>query len=662
MYFSLFPNRKDGQMGNGRYVSARMESLLRQFHNQDYHVIGLQETRSRLAGHKETEHYHVLSHPATKTGHGGVQLWVRKKWILEDEVLYFTHSHFDILYGDPQLLIVKLQKGSLKQLFLVAHAPTTNDLDFYQQFWDGIWTQIPQTISKWPIILLADANARLNSEVDECIGSNSDDSENDQGKIFRQWLNQHNLCLPSTWSCHWRANYTWTHARGQHRARLDYIGLPCDMLENVQSSWVDDEIDLTLKRPDHRVAALQVKWGRSSKNTEIYKKPKRIPPKQFRDHLPNIVQQGFRHEVTNELPMSCDGDIHAHAHSLWQSAQRIQQWFRGDRQRLQRNQHLSESTWQLLCARKDKWQHLRYMRHQWKQLMCSAVIKAWKELRGWQPTLRDDFQWNKEISFSIAAEEYEHAKYSAQAVNALRSDDRNFYEKLAEKAKDTEGNPCYLWKYVKPMLPKHTKTKENNTRCRGPSTRQLHEHFDHLEAAKTLSYQQLLHLCKIRQDGEKDQIPKVVTLADLPSRSEIEKLCRKVKPDKAPGIDGIEGGFFKYGADLVAPALHSVFLKAWITGAEPIQWKGGLNVPIWKRRGDPKNADTYRGITLLDGAAKRWHALLRQRFLHAVQPSRSIGQLGGFPHQQTGFASLYMGSLIRCHHENEDPSRRLLVR
>ena len=642
---SLFPNRKDGQLGNGRYVSARMESLLRQFHNQNYHVIGLQETRSRLLGHQETEHYHVLSHPATQTGHGGVQLWVRKQWKFDDEVMHFHSSHFDILHGDPQLLIVKLQKGALKQLFLVAHAPTTTDLELYQSYWEDTWKQIPQVLSKWPIIMFADANARLSSESDESIGTNSDDIENDQGKIFRQWLNQHSLCLPSTWSCHWGANYTWTHARGQHRARLDYVGLPCEMLENVQCSWIDDEVDLTLKRPDHRVAALQIKWKRPKKQVEAHKRLQRIPPKHFRDYLPKFIQQGYRQEVTTELPLTADGDIHMHAHSLWQGAQRIQHWFRGDRQRLQRNQRLSEETWQLLCARKDKWQNLRYMRYQWKQLLCSSVMKAWKELRGWHTKIRDDFKWNKEISFAIAAEEHMHAHYSAQAVAALRRDDRNFYEGLAAKAKDTEGNPCFLWKYIKPMLPKHSKARENNTRCRGPSTRQLHEHFDHLEAAKPLSYRELLQSCKDRQAREQEQIPKLVNLADLPSRTEIERLCRKVKPDKAPGVDGIEGGLFKYGADLLAPSLHSIFLKAWITGAEPIQWKGGLNVPIWKRRGDPKAAETYRGITLLDGAAKRWHAFLRQRFLHAVQPSRSIGQLGGFPHQQTGYASLYMRSL-----------------
>ena len=57
-----------------RYMGARAESLARQFHEYYLQIIGLQETRSRLDGHTMLDNYHVLSAPAQKRGHGGVQL------------------------------------------------------------------------------------------------------------------------------------------------------------------------------------------------------------------------------------------------------------------------------------------------------------------------------------------------------------------------------------------------------------------------------------------------------------------------------------------------------------------------------------------------------------------------------------------------------------
>ena len=622
-----------------------MESLLRQFGDNEYHVVGLQETRSRLLGHQETMDFHVLSHPADPLGHGGVQLWIRSKWCNELENIHIQTHHLDILHGDPQLLIVKVHKGSLKMIFIVAHAPNSGDLTEYSAYWDHVMEEIPPELRKWTVILLADANARLGPNTDLCIGPNSEDTENDRGGAFRRWLNEHDLCPPSTWNCHIGTTFTWTHSRGTHQARLDYVVLPRELLPNVQCSWVDDQVDLTLKRPDHQVTTISLLWHRPGPSQEGHKKPPRIHAKQFRDHLPWLIQTGYRTEATLEVANHDKGDIHTHAHHFWQRAQWLQQWFRNPHQRPQRNPHLSEDTWTMICDRNEQWQTLRYLRYQRKQLICSAIWKAWRGLTGWKSDIEDDFQWKKHLAFNIARKEHDYTLCNAQTVTAMRQDDRRFYQKLSDKAKDTEGQPGKLWQIIKPMLPKHVQARQSNTRCRGPSITQLHAHFDHLEAAKHLSYDELLQSCRERQHMMSPQIPPLLSVRDLPSRSEIEKLCRKVKPDKSPGVDGIEGGLFKYGADLIGEALHDLFLRAWTTGAEPVQWKGGLTVPIWKRRGNPKTAETYRGITLLDGAAKRWHALLRQRFLQTVRPHKPLGQLGGFPHQQTGYASLYLRSI-----------------
>ena len=56
----------------GTGISARMESLVRSFSQQQIDIIGVQETRSQLQGHTTCEGFHVLSSPASKKGVGGV--------------------------------------------------------------------------------------------------------------------------------------------------------------------------------------------------------------------------------------------------------------------------------------------------------------------------------------------------------------------------------------------------------------------------------------------------------------------------------------------------------------------------------------------------------------------------------------------------------------
>ena len=658
---SLFPNRKDGQHGQGRYVSARMESLLRQFDKEEYHVIGLQETRSKLLGHQEASGYHILSHPATTQGVGGVQLWIRKRWRFEGDTLHISTENLEILHGDPQTLIVRLQKGTMKIILVTAHAPQSTDLGKYRHYWESLRHHLPQGFHTWPMILLADANARLGPTQSEGVGTISQDLENPTGEIFREWIDRHGLCLPSTWECHQGTTYTWTHANGNHQARLDYVGIPRSVLPQVIESWVDTNVDISLKRMDHEVATIKLRWPKPHQKRPAVTKPTRIPPHQFRDTLPYYIQQGYRHEVLQCFTgVEANGDTHQKAQALWHASEAIQQWYQ-TQPRLRRKSHMTPHTWDLVCQKRDAWSQLRYSRHQLKISIYAAVWQGWKKTIGKPNDFEASMNWHRSISVQLPGLYITYHRLQKQAVTALRDDDRAFYRHLGEQARDMEGNPGFLWKYVKPMLLKNMEAKTHNTRCRGPSMQQLHDHFDQLEAAHHTSYEQLLTSCRHKQQSNHDLQVTMLNINDLPTRTEVEILCRKVKPDKSPGVDGISGGLYKYGADLMSIPLHDIFLRAWITGAEPLQWKGGLLVPIWKRKGDSRQASTYRGITLLDNAAKRWHALLRQRFVDTIAPDRPLGQLGGFRHQQTGFASLYLRSLGAMTKQHNIPEAYLFV-
>ena len=62
---------------------------------------------------------------------------------------------------------------------------------------------------------------------------------------------------------------------------------------------------------------------------------------------------------------------------------------------------------------------------------------------------------------------------------------------------------------------------------------------------------------------------------------------------------------------------------------EPLNWKGGLLVPLFKGKGSPAEPTAYRSIFLSDICAKIHHANVRQRLAEVWNEDASLIQLGG---------------------------------
>ena len=120
-----------------------------------------------------------------------------------------------------------------------------------------------------------------------------------------------------------------------------------------------------------------------------------------------------------------------------------------------------------------------------------------------------------------------------------------------------------------------------------------------------------------------------VELRDLPTLVEVEASLRCIEPHKAPGPDHISNAVFKYGAPVLAQAVHGVFTKSLVWEMEPLQNKGGVMRPIYKS-GDQAVAKNYRGIMPLNTLSKCFHAILRKKVMEHLTPIRMESQLGGF--------------------------------
>eukprot|EP00435_Cladocopium_sp_Y103_P029154 s3346_g7.t1 len=613
---TLFP----GQDHSSGYFSARAEGLAHQFLASGVHFVGLQETRSRCEGHTKLHDFHVLSAPATARGVGGVQLWIRTRLESGAVKISVDASHLHILHASSHRLVVRFQCDGLRLLLLVLHAPPSEDETVLTKFWQATSMAIPSRYRSWPLFVLADANARLGSVPSAAVGDHHAAEENLKGEYFHRWLLENNLAVPQTWAtCHYGPSDTWTHATGA-KARLDYIACHHDLLPDRVSTWIDDSIDVAIHREDHVCVRAQI-------DIEFYSSPRPA----HHQPRPGVL----------DLPRpTWATDVHTHA-AVLQHQLRAHQ----TKSVFVRKKHLTADTLKLIQAKSYHRKRLMTVRRHHRLGLLRQLFSSWKSGQACDTSFAP---WLRECDHLDAWHSHAYIDLAPRVVLAVRQDDKDFYEGLAVSAGQASlSGACRLWQALKPILPRWKAKQRSNLRCVGPSVSEKLDHYNELEAGQSISYMMLLQNCHQAQLQAMHEAPVQLQLHDLPSRVQIEKLLAGLKPQKAPGIDEVLPSSLKQAAPMISADLTKLFVKMWSTGAEPLQFKGGLLHTIGKKKRSAE-IKNMRGIALLDCVAKVSHAVLRSQFVPSLQAARTPLQLGGFQRQSTLFATQYLRAFEHC--------------
>ncbi len=610
---SLFAGT-DEQVGSGNYVSARMEAIAAQCHQKGIDIIGMQETRHRADHYFMFANYHVLSGPATSKRTGGTQLWIAR----EAFGLTIDKSHLRTILATDRILVAMLKHPQLHIGLVVLHAPSSDATETLEQ-----WCIKP--LQSIPIFALMDANSRVGSRTSQCIGDHNAADENAGGQAMHQWLNRNDMWVPSTFSTHHDGpSETWQHATGA-RSRIDYIATSIQFWDHEIRTWIEDDIDVELQRPDHIPLRMDIQMWR---------------PGTWSDAPARSQDSGLKKDGTPLVTQTWAIDVNTHANCL---EQQLRQGGAHDRVAPRRRKaHLTEDTWTIILAKKACWKQVKRIRRHRCLGFLRTIFGRWEGQTAHQPTPGLGFQpWVRWTWQEEARATFLHYKFAKAATPAIRRDDTIFYHNLAHRAGevDSTGGIKALWKELKATLPRSLNKKKLNTATQQPEGSGFFAHFDQLEAGEPKSFERLAEQCVQCQTQLRPPRLTSLDLIEFPSRLEVERLCGKVKTGKAPGLDAIDPSLVKANPPAVGHDLFHLMFKMWAAAEEPVSWKGGMLWPIWKGKGSKQQAASYRGVVLLPILGKRWHALLRSRVLpHAIQ-HRPPMQFGGFPGQQPGFAS-----------------------
>ena len=581
-------------------LGARAEHLAIQFQQEKVHCIGLQETRSYSSGHQFFGSFHALSAPAAR-GVGGIQFWIQNALPTTMGTLHIRPSDLRILSATSQRLIVYLKHEAIRLIFIVAHAPSDGDPLQFERYWKTTSEAIPNAYRHWKQIYLVDANARLGSIESEYVSSFGGEDENTAGSLFHQWLTTHSLFAPQTFAQHHSGQHaTWTHANGGHKARLDYVLVDASLYSAAIRTWVSSQIDLSLERADHDCVCADIPltlWPPSLSRRNV-SQPKHVPSPE----LPPVV------------PWSLD--VHTHA-------AQVQTWLSSltptASTAVPRKQHLSPDTWSFVQKKKYRFKRYTQCRRELDKHVLLAVFQAWRGSDDPAVGYSSSSEWKRLCDHSLAFHSAMASRYARKVTHGVRADDKQFYNNLAQHhgtvAAD-EGLPSF-WKTIKHLLPKARKKQRSNIRCIGPEMSELCDHYNNLEAGSSCDYQTLLARCFERQKRALDDAPLQMSLEDLPSRQDVEQIGHRQKRGRAPGIDGVTSDVIHQVLPTASDVLSMLYIKAWILGAEPAQFKGGLMHSIAKKSGST-TASGMRGIVLLDSTGKLYHGILRRKMIQSI--------------------------------------------
>ena len=119
------------------------------------------------------------------------------------------------------------------------------------------------------------------------------------------------------------------------------------------------------------------------------------------------------------------------------------------------------------------------------------------------------------------------------------------------------------------------------------------------------------------------------------TEKEVLDAIKSLKNDKACSNDMILNEFLKHGVDKLLPVFVQIFNLVFESGVVPDTWSEGYICPIYKNKGDPANADNYRGITILSCFGKLFTCILNNRLFNYLEC------LGLLCEEQAGFRKGY---------------------
>ncbi|BHF64302.1 hypothetical protein SprV_0200730400 [Sparganum proliferum] len=149
--------------------------------------------------------------------------------------------------------------------------------------------------------------------------------------------------------------------------------------------------------------------------------------------------------------------------------------------------------------------------------------------------------------------------------------------------------------------------------------------------------------------------PNYAVSCDPSSEGEITDAIRKLRKNKTHVGDGIPAEMYKSCVDTMALWLCEVIEQTWRDEVAPDDWGSGILVPVLNK-GDKTRCKKYRGISLVDVAAKMFVIVLLRRFQAAGDSRARPSQAGFRAGHRCADQVFTLRRILKFHHSYQQPT------
>ena len=256
--------------------------------------------------------------------------------------------------------------------------------------------------------------------------------------------------------------------------------------------------------------------------------------------------------------------------------------------------------------------------HRWTSFK-QAVSSATLENVGTTRRKRKDWISRETIELSDAAararlmKSSDYANLRRQATRSVRADRNRYWDGIAAEMEKAAaiGDTRKLYRTLRAARCKRSEVSQLIRTTTGEVVTNL---SDRLECWKLHFEQALNHPAP----PVRLSLPAPITNnydvnCEPPTIEEVHQAINTLKNSKAPGEDNIPAEIYKLCSKSILQPLTLLFGEIWSSETFPEDWSDALLLPFYKK-GDKSLCSNYRGISLIDVAAKIFAVVLLRRF------------------------------------------------
>ena len=245
-----------------RGLAGKLDYLKDQFKAFHLNFLGVQEARTKEGTLNAQDILRFCSGADSKNL--GVELWCNLAQpfaFANHRPHFFQASDFVVLHRDPRRLLVVVQNALWHAHILVGHAPHSGyALAERATWWDDTAAIVDSyNIELRPLFVLIDANASP-GPCDHHTVLGPGYSASSSTTLWRQFLTDHELCLPATSALHVGPQYTWTAPDGVDKHFIDFVAIPQKFLSSCTWTQTLEQFDLNPLHEDHLAVGLELAW------------------------------------------------------------------------------------------------------------------------------------------------------------------------------------------------------------------------------------------------------------------------------------------------------------------------------------------------------------------------------------------------------------------